>query len=82
MTLLTRLVLLWSTRLWYHYVTLDFKAKPNAQSMCAQESSLHTYRTKNRYKITNVTIYNIYYRIMSYKDSVEHSQKHRSENTP
>jgi hypothetical protein len=33
--------------------------------MCDQESSLHTYRTENGYKITNVTIYNIYHRIMS-----------------
>jgi hypothetical protein len=33
--------------------------------MCAQESSLHTYCTENRYRITNVTIYSIYYRIMS-----------------
>jgi hypothetical protein len=29
--------------------------------MCAQESSLHTYRTENGYKISNVTIYSIYY---------------------
>jgi hypothetical protein len=67
MTLLTRLAFLRSTRLWYHSVTPDFKAKPNAHSMCAQGSSLHTYRTENGYRITNVTIYNIYYRIMSYK---------------
>jgi hypothetical protein len=33
--------------------------------MCAQESSLHTYRIKNGYKITNATIYNIHYRIIS-----------------
>jgi hypothetical protein len=33
--------------------------------MCAQESSLHTYRIENGYRITSVTIYNIYYRIMS-----------------
>jgi hypothetical protein len=33
--------------------------------MCAQESSLHTYHTENGYRITNVTIYSIYYRIMS-----------------
>jgi hypothetical protein len=44
-----------------------FKLKMNAHSIYAQESSLHTYRTGNRYRITNVTIYNIYYRIMSYK---------------
>jgi hypothetical protein len=25
--------------------------------MCAHESSLHTYRTENGYRITNVTIY-------------------------
>jgi hypothetical protein len=37
-------------------ITPDFKVKLNAHSMCAQESSLHTYRTKNGYRITNVTI--------------------------
>jgi hypothetical protein len=37
-----------------------FKPKPNADSMCAQESSLHTYHTENGYKITNVTIYNLF----------------------
>jgi hypothetical protein len=37
-------------------VTPDFKAKPNAHSMCAQESSFHTYHTENGYKITNVSI--------------------------
>jgi hypothetical protein len=42
-----------------------FKLKLNAHSMCAQESSLHTYHTENGHKITNVTIYSIYYRIMS-----------------
>jgi hypothetical protein len=67
MTLLTSLAFLWSTWLWYHSVTLGFKAKLNAHSMCAQEASLHTYHTENGYRITNVTIYNIYYRIMSYK---------------
>jgi hypothetical protein len=35
--------------------------------MYAQESSLHTYHTENGHRITNVTIYNIYYRIISYK---------------
>jgi hypothetical protein len=35
--------------------------------MCVQESSLHIYHTENGYRITNVTIYNNYYRIMSYK---------------
>jgi hypothetical protein len=49
-------------------VTPSFKAKPNAYSMCVQESSLHTCCTKNGYKITNVTTYNIYYQIISYKD--------------
>jgi hypothetical protein len=44
---------------------LVFKPKPNAHMMRAQESSLHTYHTENRYRITNVTIYSIYYRIMS-----------------
>jgi hypothetical protein len=33
--------------------------------MCAQESSLHTYRTENGYRIIIVTIYSIYYRIIS-----------------
>jgi hypothetical protein len=33
-----------------------FKPKPNAHSMCAQESSLHTYRTENGDRITNVSI--------------------------
>jgi hypothetical protein len=43
MTLLTRLAFLWSTWLWYHSVTPNFKAKPNAHNMCAQESSFtHT----------------------------------------
>jgi hypothetical protein len=36
------------------------KTKPNAHSMCAQESSLHTYHTENGYRITNATIYNIF----------------------
>jgi hypothetical protein len=47
--------------------TPGFKPKPNAHSMCVQESILHTYLTKNGYKITNVIIEYIYYRIMSYK---------------
>jgi hypothetical protein len=46
-------------------VTPGFKAKPNAHSMCVQKSSLHTYHTENGYRITNITIYSIYYRIMS-----------------
>jgi hypothetical protein len=29
--------------------------------MCTQASSLHTYCIENGYKITNVTIYSIYY---------------------
>jgi hypothetical protein len=37
-------------------VTPSFKAKPNAHSMCAQESSLHIYHTEYGYKITNVLI--------------------------
>jgi hypothetical protein len=61
MTLLSRLVFLQLTRLWYHSVTSGFKVKLNAHSMCAQDSSLHTYRIKNGYKITNVTIYSMYY---------------------
>jgi hypothetical protein len=42
-------------------VTPYFKAKPNAHSMCAQEWGLHTYHTENGYRITNVSIYYIYY---------------------
>jgi hypothetical protein len=42
-------------------ITPGFKAKPTVDSMCAHESSFHTYRTENGYRITNVTIYNIYY---------------------
>jgi hypothetical protein len=48
-------------------VTLGFKATLNTHSMCSHESSLRTYHSENRYRITNVTIYNINYRIMSYK---------------
>jgi hypothetical protein len=39
-----------------HTVTPDFEAKLNAHSMCAQESSFHTYHTENGYRITNVSI--------------------------
>jgi hypothetical protein len=39
---------------------LVFKPKLNAHSICAQKSSLHTYRTENGYRITNVTIYSIF----------------------
>jgi hypothetical protein len=45
----------------WNIITPGFKAKPNAHSMCAQELSLHTYCTENRYKITNIIIYSIYY---------------------
>jgi hypothetical protein len=44
-----------------------FMSKSSTHSMCLQGSNLHTYRTENRYRITNITIYNIYYWIMSYK---------------
>jgi hypothetical protein len=37
-------------------VTPSFKAKPNAQSTCAQESRLHAYHTESGYRITNVSI--------------------------
>jgi hypothetical protein len=37
-------------------VTPNFMAKPNAHTMCAQESSLHTYHLENGYIITNVLI--------------------------
>jgi hypothetical protein len=66
-TLLTRLAFLRSTQIWYHSVIPNLKAKPNAHSMCAQESSLHTYRTRYGYRNTNVIIYIIHYQIMSYK---------------
>jgi hypothetical protein len=46
------------------FVTPGFKAKLNAHSICVQGSSLHTYRTENGYRIINVTICNVYYRIM------------------
>jgi hypothetical protein len=85
MILLTRLAFLRSTRLWYHFVTPGFKANLNVHSMCAQKSSLHKYRTGNGYRITNVTIYNIYYRIMSLQKtklntlrSIEAERHHRS----
>jgi hypothetical protein len=55
------------TRYTNRSVTPGFMAKPNAQSVCVQESSLHTYHTENGYRITNAIIYNIYYQIMSYK---------------
>jgi hypothetical protein len=42
-----------------------FMPKPSTHSMCAQVSSLHTYCIEIGYKITNVIMYNIYYRIMS-----------------
>jgi hypothetical protein len=38
-----------------------FKVKPNAHSMCVHKSSLHIGRTENGYRITNVSIYSIYY---------------------
>jgi hypothetical protein len=37
-----------------------FKPKLNVHSMCAQESSLHTYRTENGYRIINIIIYSIF----------------------
>jgi hypothetical protein len=67
MTLLTRLAFLRSTQLWYHSITPSFKVKLNAHSMCAQESNLHTYHIEYGYRNTNVKIYIIYYRIISYK---------------
>jgi hypothetical protein len=42
-------------------VTPGLKAKLNAHSMCAQESSFHIYCIVNRYRINNVTIYSISY---------------------
>jgi hypothetical protein len=38
------------------FVIPGSKAKLNAHSMCAQESSLHTYHIENGYRITNVTV--------------------------
>jgi transposase InsO family protein len=46
----------WHKELPSVFVTPGFKAKPNTHSMCAQESSFHTYLTENGYKITNVSI--------------------------
>jgi hypothetical protein len=37
-------------------VTPSFEANLNSHSMCAQESSFHTYHTENGYRITNVSI--------------------------
>jgi hypothetical protein len=37
------------------------RPKPSTHSMCAQESSLHTYRTEHGYRIINVSIKNIHY---------------------
>jgi hypothetical protein len=42
-------------------VTPSFKAKLNARSMCVHESGLHAYCIENGYRITNVSIYSIYY---------------------
>jgi hypothetical protein len=39
---------------WMSYSVL--RPKPSTPSMCAQESSLHTYHTENGYKITNVSV--------------------------
>jgi hypothetical protein len=61
-------------------ITPSFKAKLNAHSMSAHESSFHTCRTENGYKKTNVTLYYIYYRIMSLtKYKVEHSRNTAAE---
>jgi hypothetical protein len=46
-------------------VTPGFKPNPDTHSMCAHESCLHRYCIENGYRITNVTIYSIYYQIMS-----------------
>jgi hypothetical protein len=37
-------------------VTPGSKVKLNAHSMCVQESSLHTYRAENGYRIINIII--------------------------
>jgi hypothetical protein len=37
-------------------VTPGFKIKPNAYSMCAQKSGLHTYHIENRYRKINISI--------------------------
>jgi hypothetical protein len=47
----------WAALQLKHSVTPYFNAKLNDHSMCAQNLSLHTYHTENRYRITNVTIY-------------------------
>jgi CRISPR/Cas system-associated protein endoribonuclease Cas2 len=83
MTLLTWLAFQRSTQLLCHTVTPDFKAKPNAHSMCAQESRFHTYLIENGYRITNITIYNIYYANNVFNKRLNQTlSKHNSEKTP
>jgi hypothetical protein len=43
------------------------RPKPSTHSMCVQESSLHRYHSENGYRITNVTIYNIFTKQCIYK---------------
>jgi hypothetical protein len=63
--------------------TSDFKTKPNAHSMCAQESSFHTYRIENGYRITNDTIYNNYYTNNGFSKRLNQAlSKHSSRKTP
>jgi hypothetical protein len=62
-------------------VTPDFKAKPNAHSMCAEQSSFHAYPTENGYRITNVIIYHIDYMNKVFNKRLDRS-KHYSKKTP
>jgi hypothetical protein len=39
----------------------SFQTKLNTHSMCAHEPNFHIYRIENGYKITNITLYYIYY---------------------
>jgi hypothetical protein len=58
-------VVVHALKIWRHYLMGKmshpiFMPKPDAHSMCAQELTLHTYRTENGYRITNVIIYSIF----------------------
>jgi hypothetical protein len=64
-------------------VTPGVKAKPNAYSMCAQESSFHIYHTENGYIIINVTIYNNNYMINVFNKRLNRTLlKHSNGKTP
>jgi hypothetical protein len=64
-------------------VTTGFKVKSNAQNMCTQKSSFHTYQIENRYIITKITLYNIYYTNNIFnKRLIRTFSKHSSRKTP